>query len=292
MQGLLIKGVGGLYTVYCDEDRQLYPAKARGKFRKEGQIPTVGDRVSFTPAAPGDDFGAIDEIFPRKNRLVRPAVANIDLLFVVMALHSPEPDLLMCDKLLFQARMCQMETIVVINKADLGDAGALAAQYESCGIPVLQVSAQKGRGIDELLSHTRGKICALAGQSAVGKSSLLNALGQGFALETGSVSRIERGRHTTRHVELLPLGENSWLADTPGFSLLEIDLLDPDTLKTYYPEFAPYEENCRFAGCNHIGEKGCAVYQAAQNGLIGMQRLARYKELYIEMKEKWKRRYD
>jgi len=289
MNGLLIKGVGGLYTVWCDGER--YPVKARGKFRKNSFKPVIGDKVSFFTAQGGEDFGAITEIEPRKNCLIRPAVANIDLLMTVFAASSPQPDLMLIDKLLLQARIAQIPAVVVINKCDLADCEPLAQQYRKSGYDVLCVSAHSGQGLAQLKSYLSGKVVAYAGQSAVGKSSLLNAL-TGLNLETGSVSKIERGRHTTRHVELIELGDDTWVADTPGFSLLEAEQMDPLTLKEFYPEMRPYEKDCRFLSCNHIGEPVCGVKDAAAQGLISQERLERYALLFDELKEKWSRRYD
>ncbi len=288
--GLLVKGVGGLYTVYCQGE--YFPAKARGRFRKDMQKPIIGDRVDFVPAAPGDDYGVIGRIHPRRNSLVRPAVANISLLLAVMACAMPEPDLLLVDKLLVYARISQAEAVVVINKTDLGEPGEIARQYERSGYEVFCVSAETGEGIASLKERMKGFVSAYAGQSGVGKSSILNALGKGFSIETGDVSRIQRGKHTTRHVELLPLGDDSWVSDTPGFSLLEMDMFDPLALKTYYPEFKAYEEECRFPGCNHISEPGCAVKEAAEKGELSTERMERYAMIFKEVKDKWSRRYD
>ncbi|MGI5900404.1 MAG: ribosome small subunit-dependent GTPase A [Christensenellales bacterium] len=288
--GLLVKGVGGLYTVYCEGE--YYPAKARGRFRKNMQKPVIGDRVDFTPAAPGDDFGVIGRIHPRRNSLVRPAVANISLLLAVMASAMPEPDLMLVDKLLVYSRMSRAEAVVVINKIDLGDSAAIAAQYEKSGYEVFCVSAVSGEGVHALKDRMKGHISAYAGQSGVGKSSILNSLGHGFSIETGDVSRIQRGKHTTRHVELLQLGEDSWVSDTPGFSLLEMDMFDPLELKNYYPEFDAHSEGCRFPGCNHISEPGCSVKEAAERGELSMERMERYAMIFQEVKEKWDRRYN
>ena len=288
--GLLVKGVGGLYTVFSNGE--YFPAKARGKFRKNMQKPIIGDLVDFTPAVGEEDFGAIEHIYQRKNSFVRPAVANIDLLLVVMACKQPEPDLMLIDRLLLCARMAEVEAFVVINKADIGNADELAAQYERSGYRTFKVSARSGDGIDDLKSCMKGRISAYAGQSAVGKSSILNAISGDFNIATGDLSRIERGKHTTRHVELLPLGDDSWVCDTPGFSLLDSDVFEPEQLKNYYPEFAPYANDCRFLGCNHINEPDCVVKAAAKDGILSQERLERYWAIFADIKEKWSRRYD
>ena len=289
MRGKLIKGVGGLYSVYCDG--QIYQTKARGRFRKDKLKPIIGDNVQFVPAAGGEDFGAIDEIETRKNSFIRPPVANIDLMLVVMAAASPEPDLLLADKLLLETRIKNVETVVVINKCDLCDQENIARQYRLSGYRVVMTSAKEGIGLEELKDAMMGKTVAYAGQSGVGKSSLLNAVAD-LQLETGNVSRIQRGKHTTRHVELISFGKDTWLADTPGFSLYENDMIDPQELKNFYHEFLPYDGKCRFLGCNHISEPGCAVKEAVQNGLIAEERMERYALIYDELKEKWSKRYD
>ena len=290
MEGLIIKGVGGLYTVLAGGD--FYQTKARGRFRREKMTPMIGDRVEFCPAEAGEDFGYILKIKPRTAQLERPPVANLDLLLVVLACRSPQPDLLLADKLLLKAFQIGVEAVVAINKIDLAPFETIAKQYRLSGLEVFPVSVQTGEGLDALKTRMRGYICAYAGQSGVGKSSLLNALTGKDKMETGSVSRIERGRHTTRHVELIALDASTWVADTPGFSLLETDLMDPGQLKSLYTEFAPYEGLCRFNGCNHVNEPGCAVKQAVDQGLLSEQRHERYKLLYQEFNEKWRLRYD
>lgn len=291
MTGLLIKGVGGLYTVYSQG--QTYLAKARGKFRQDRvQKPIIGDWVDFEPAQPGDDFGLITAIHARKNSLIRPAVANLDMLLVVLASTQPQPDLLLADKLLLHARILNIPASVVINKSDLAPSLEIARQYQLSGYPVYCVSCQSGQGILTLSQAIRSQIVACAGQSAVGKSSLINALLDDARLPTGQLSKIRRGRHTTRHLELLPLADNTWICDTPGFSLLELPLLDPQMLKTFYEEFDPYEGRCKFLGCSHLREPGCIVRQACEDGVLSKERLLRYQQLYNECKEKWSRRYD
>ena len=221
-------------------------------------------------------------------------MANIDLLLVTLAAAAPDPDLLLADRLLVRAQRAGIEACIVVNKTDLSEniVQEIRSQYEKSGYRVLTVCAREQIGLDELKALARGRIVAFAGQSAVGKSTLMNALCPGLGQETGEVSRIERGRHTTRKAQLFPTPGGGYLADTPGFSLLELDAQDPDTLKDSYPEFAPYEGQCRFLGCQHIGEPDCAVKQAAKEGLLSTERLERYALLHQEIKEKWGRRYD
>ena len=291
MTGRIIQGIGSFYTV--ESEGQRYVCKARGRFRKQRISPLVGDFVEFQPADREDGEGFIEEILPRNSELLRPPVANVDVIFVTVAASSPEPDLLLVDRLLVRAHRAGIEAKIIVNKTDLdgGMAEEIARQYDSAGYEVFRVSAKQGVGLDALKAAAQGKTIAFAGQSAVGKSSLLNALCPGLSLETGSVSRIERGRHTTRKAQLIPM-QGGYLADTPGFSLLELDTMEPELLAECYPEFAPYEGKCRFLGCQHLNEPDCAVKDAAQQGVISRERLERYAVLHQELKEKWGKRYD
>lgn len=291
MTGRILQGIGSFYTVECEG--QLHVCKARGRFRKQKISPLVGDLVEFVPAENEDSEGFIEEILPRKSELIRPPVANIDLLFVTVAAATPDPDLLLVDRLLVRAQNAGIDACIVINKTDLDEENALDVkrQYEMAGYTVYLVCAHEDKGMEQLKSAAAGKIIAFAGQSAVGKSSIMNCLCPELSLETGSVSRIERGRHTTRKAQLIPV-ENGYLADTPGFSLLELDTFEPELLKDSYPEFAPYEGQCRFLGCQHLNEPGCTVKEAVKEGNIAAERLERYKLLHQELKEKWGRRYD
>ena len=291
MTSRIIQGIGSFYTV--ESGGQRYVCKARGRFRKQRISPLVGDFVEFQPADSEDGEGIIEEILPRKSELLRPPVANVDVIFVTVAASSPEPDLLLVDRLLVRAHRAGIEAKIIVNKTDLngGMAKEIARQYGSAGYEVFCVSAKQGMGLDALRAAVQGKTIAFAGQSAVGKSSLLNALCPGLSLETGSVSRIERGRHTTRKAQLIPM-QGGYLADTPGFSLLELDTMEPELLAECYPEFAPCEGKCRFLGCQHLNEPDCAVKAAAQQGRISRERLERYAVLHQELKEKWGKRYD
>lgn len=293
MRGSIVKGVGGFYEV-CGEGAR-YTCRARGRFRREGLTPCVGDEVEFTPNQ-GEELGFVDAILPRRNVLRRPPVANVDALALVTSAHSPEPDLLLLDKLLVAACGTGMELLLVVNKCDLaapGETEALTRQYAGAVAAVLAVSAMTVLGADALLDRLRGRRSCLAGQSGAGKSSLLNRLFPDRELETGSVSRkTERGRHTTRSVELLGIPGGGEVADTPGFSLMELDRMEPAALPLRYPEFAAYAGRCRFAGCLHDTEPGCAVKEAAAQGLLPPERLQRYGEILKETREKWRNRYD
>ena len=290
VEGQIIEGRGGLYTVR-DGAGSAYVLRAKKKFRRQRMTPLVGDCVLFTPGE-GEEHGWLEEILPRKSECLRPPVANITLLAVVIA-PAPAPDWLLVDKLLLGAHMQGMHTLLVANKCDLGDEAAQTAlrDYEKADTPVLRLSAQAGEGLDSLRERMQGETVCFAGQSGVGKSTLLNAL-LGLELETGAISRIERGKHTTRHASLIEQG-GLRVMDTPGFSLLEFEqVMDPVELMNYYPEFAPYMGQCRFQPCYHGSEPGCAVQRAAQAGEISAARVARYRELLDKTRQVWRERYD
>lgn len=289
-QGQIIEGRGGLYTVR-DADGGSFVLRAKKKFRKQRLTPLVGDRVLFTPGE-GEEHGWLEEILPRQSECLRPPVANITLLAVVVA-ESPAPDWLLVDKLLLGARMQSMRTALVVNKCDLGAEAAQTARrdYAGADTPVICVSAAQSEGLPDLRGMLHGQTVCFAGQSGVGKSTLLNAL-LGLQLQTGEISRIERGKHTTRHASLITCGDIS-VMDTPGFSLLEFEqVMDPVELMDYYPEFAPYQGQCRFQPCYHGSEPGCAVQKAVQAGQISAARAARYRELLEKARQLWRERYD
>ncbi|MDR2515069.1 MAG: ribosome small subunit-dependent GTPase A [Christensenellaceae bacterium] len=287
--GRILQGIGGFYTVLSEGES--HTCKLRGKFRRQQVTPTVGDYVEFLPGASGDE-GSIERVLERKNLLLRPPVANLDLFLVTMAAASPEPDLLLTDRLLVSAAQSGIEALVLINKVDLQmGAGALRLQYELSGYEVFELSAKERLGIEALLRRIAGLTVGFAGQSAVGKSSLINALNPLLSLETGDLSRIQRGRHTTRRAQVLPLSGGGFLVDTPGFSLLELETRDPVELAKCYKEFAPYEGKCKFLSCSHTKEPGCAVLEAAREGLLSPERMERYALLYQEEREKWGKRY-
>ena len=265
---------------------------SRGIFRRRHITPMVGDRVRFTPGQ-GEEHGWVEEILPRESQLVRPPVANVRYLVIVLA-PAPAPDYLLIDTLIAMALRQGIRPALVVNKCDLdgGTYEAVRSDYAGLGAPLLAVSALSGQGMDGLRSLLASGVCCLAGQSGVGKSTLLCAA-TGLRLQTGEISqKIHRGRHTTRHAELLFSGEYRVL-DTPGFSLLELwEGLEPIRLKEYYPEFAPYEGQCRFSPCYHLSEPGCAVLKAARAGEISQARLERYHLLLKKAQEAWRNRYD
>lgn len=292
MDGLIAKGVGGFYYV-IDEGGRTHTLRAQGKLRRQRITPLVGDRVSFE-AGEGEAHGWLNAVRERKNSLIRPPVANIDRLVITLAAVKPSPDLLLADRLLMLCRLSGIEPVLAINKRDQDGRAAeeLAAEYAGAGAHIAMVSAEDGGGVDELRALLRGTVHAFGGQSGVGKSTLINAL-YGLTLSTGDLSdKTERGKHTTRHTELIAVEGGGMVLDTPGFSLLELDLAPPLTLKDLYPEFAPYEGLCRFSPCAHVEEPDCAVCRAAREGLIARARYERYAELYETMNERWRERYD
>ena len=290
-QGTLVRGFGGFYTVR-DAEGQEFTLRCKKKFRRLGLSPLVGDEVLFTPGE-GEEHGWLEEILPRSSQCLRPPVANVSLLLIVVA-PVPEPDLLLVDRMMVRARAQGMNMLLVVNKCDLdeGLAQELSAQYAGAQVPVYAVSAESGQGLATLRERMGGRLCCLTGQSGVGKSTLLNAL-LGLSLETGEISRkIQRGKNTTRHAELL-MKDGLRVLDTAGFSLLELDGgMEPVTLKEYYPEFAEYEGKCRFEPCYHDREPGCAVTAACGEGAIHPRRLARYRALLAEVRQAWRERYD
>ena len=291
MQGTLVRGFGGFY-VAADARGVEYTLRCKKKFRRMKLSPLVGDEVLFTPGQ-GEEEGWVEEILPRRTSCVRPPVANVSLLLIVVS-PAPAPDLLLVDRLLVRARQQGMRTLLLVNKCDLDDslADVLRQQYAGAECPVMAVSAVDGRGLNEVREAMAGELCCLAGQSGVGKSTLINAI-LGLDRETGEISRkIQRGKNTTRHAELVITGGLRVL-DTAGFSLLELeDGMEPVTLKEYYPEFLPHEGACRFSPCYHDREPGCAVTAACEAGEINHERLSRYRLLLADVKQAWRERYD
>lgn len=289
MDGRILKGIGGFY--YVDTTQGLVECKARGKFRKTIGKPIVGDLVELEVQP--DGTGYLLEIRPRKNSLIRPAVANLDLIVIVATESSPKTDPFLIDKVIAIAENKGIEPCVVLNKCDLDPSDTLYRTYQKVGIPVFRVSAQTGEGLAALRAYLQGKAAAFAGNSGVGKSSLLNCLIPDFGAETGAISdRIGRGKHTTRHVELVPY-QGGYIADTPGFSSFDteqMDLVLREDLQYAFREFEPYLMQCQFTGCAHVKEKGCAIRAAVAAGEIPQSRYDSYVKLYESVKDlkEWK----
>lgn len=284
MTGLILKAISGFY--YVSDGDNLYECRARGSFRKDGFSPLVGDVVEFS--ADLSMKGVIERIFERKNSLIRPAIANLDKLFIVSSYVTPAPNLLIIDRLTAICHFYSITPIIVFNKCDLGDFSAYKEIYEKSGYTTLVVSAQTGEGIELLKNELKGCITAFTGNSGVGKSSLLNFLFPELKLQTGEVSnKLGRGRHTTRHTELFKHSFDGYVADTPGFSSLDTQYCSLDfkeKLADCFPDFSEYLSGCRFADCAHIGEKGCGIAQAVENGEIQKSRFESYKSLFDELK--------
>lgn len=279
MTGIIVKGIGGFYYVKT-ADGTLYETKARGIFRKDGIKPTVGDNVEF-------ENGSIIKIHDRKSYLIRPSVANIDNLIIVIAAKDPEPDLFLVDKLSVACLYSGIKPIICINKTDILKPEDIYKMYKDIGFDVFMVSAEKNIGCDELINLIIGKVSAFAGLSGVGKTTLINLV-TGEEGETGEVSKINRGRHTTRHVELFSVDKDTYILDTPGFSSLmlsDICEVKKDELSEYFPELFKFNGDCRFKGCSHINEPDCAVKNALADGEISESRYQNYKELYTELEK-------
>lgn len=285
MTGQIVKALSGFYYVDTG-DRAPIPCRGRGRLRHQRVTPLVGDRVDITVTSEGT--GMVDAILPRKNQFQRPAVANIDQMVIVCSGAVPVTDPFLIDRMAAMAEWKGCQPLIVFNKCDLERADGLAQLYRSAGFPTLQVSAETGEGVDSLAAAIAEKVSAFTGNSGVGKSSILNALHPGFGLEVGEVSeKLGRGRHTTRHVELFPVA-GGLVADTPGFSSFDVDQMEaiPKTeLAAAFREFAPYLDRCRFQGCAHVKERGCAVREALEAGEIAPSRHASYVRLYEQAKE-------
>ncbi len=287
--GKIIKGVGGFYYVYNQEAGTVV-CRARGAFRKEGLKPLVGDDVEIRLTFREEVEGNVERILPRRNALVRPAVANVDQALVIFAAASPSPNFNLLDRFLAAMAYRQVPAVLCFNKADLAeqeDMERLRDIYENAGCAVLFSSARTGEGVDALRRVLSGRTTTVAGPSGVGKSSLINLLQPHAQMETGHISgKIQRGRHTTRHSQLIPLDEDTFIMDTPGFSSLYLDELTEQELRDCYPEFAPYEGTCRFQGCLHLAEPDCPVKEAVENGRISAIRYENYVQLQGELRAK------
>lgn len=288
MTGKIIRGIGGFY--YVESGGRLYSCKAKGIFRNENIKPLIGDEVTISVIDEEKLEGSVDDILPRRNQLIRPALANIDMILVVQAFAKPLPQLYLLDRYLISIEGLDIPIGIVFNKADL-EHKAYDRIYSDAGYTVFSTSAKTGEGLDKLREYISGKTIALAGPSGVGKSSITNYLCPGAEMETGVISRkIERGKHTTRHSELFSLGDNTYLCDTPGFTSVAFQSIPSERLRFYMPDIASYEGKCRFNGCLHIAEPECAVMNAVTSGQLSESRYESYKKIYEEIHNQ-ERRY-
>ena len=295
MKGKIVKGIAGFYYVHTNgcalegAKPGVYECKAKGVFRKDHRKPLVGDDVEMEILDGEKLLGSIVELFPRQRELVRPAVANVSQALVIFSIVKPSPNFNLLDRFLIMMAQQEVYCVICFNKKDIDEENVGESYrkiYEDCGYRVINVSAAKGEGIDELKETLAGKTTTVAGPSGVGKSSLVNCLQSEVIMETGRISsRIERGKHTTRHSELIAVGKDTYILDTPGFSSLGLFDLEKEELAGYYPEFAVYEKYCRFGGCAHLSEPVCGVKDAVAEGKISSVRYENYKALYRELKE-------
>ena len=291
MQGKIVKGISGFYYVHVVESG-IYECKAKGIFRQQKMKPLVGDDVEIDIISEEKKTGNVAAILPRKNALIRPAVANVDQALLIFAAASPNPNFNLLDRFLVMMGRQDVPVILCFNKCDLiteEQKQEIEAIYEASGCKILFVSAKKELGLKELQKILEGKTTTVAGPSGVGKSSLINLLAPEACMETGEISKkIERGRHTTRHAELIQLKGDGYIMDTPGFSSLYLPEMEKEELQDCYPEFAAFEPYCRFQGCSHISEPDCGVKEALSEGKIHPVRYENYCQLYGELKDRKK----
>ena len=290
--GIIIKLLGGFY--YVETDNETVECKARGIFRKRGLSPMVGDRVRIN--IPKEGYASIEEIFPRKNKIIRPAIANIDKLVIVSSVCEPEPNLFIIDKMTATAISKGIEPVIVFSKTDLEQADKYHKIYENSKITTISFSTETGEGAEDVRNLLKDSVVAFTGNSGVGKSSLLNYLFPQLNIETGNISKkLGRGRHTTRSIELYKT-DGGYVADTPGFSTVDLEryeLIDKEELAECFPEFEEYLNTCQFTSCAHVCEKGCAILQAVKDGKINKSRHNSYVEMYNEVKDikEWQKKW-
>lgn len=288
MQGKIIKGIAGFYYVYSENS--VYECKAKGIFRNQKIKPLVGDNVIISVLDKDNRIGNIEKILPRTSELIRPAVANVDQALIVFAAAFPNPNFNLLDRFLIMMEKQKVPTTICFNKMDLISLDKVEEYkeiYARSGYSMITASTLEEDGMDEVFKVLKGKTTALAGPSGVGKSSIMNKLNPEANMDIGSISRkIERGKHTTRHSEIIPIGIDTYLMDTPGFSSIYFYDMEPEDLKQYYIEFEEQEPFCKFGGCNHIGEKDCGVKRAVEEGKISQLRYDNYKLFFEELKER------
>ena len=290
MQGKIIRGIGGFY--YINAGNSIYECKAKGSFRKDGIRPLVGDDCIIDILDEKNRLANITSILPRHSEIIRPAVANVDQAMIIFAISRPEPNFNLLDRFIIQISQKDLPCIIVINKMDLADDDQrreIEEAYVACGCKVVFTSVSNREGVEEIRKLIQGKTTTVAGPSGVGKSSMINLLQSAVKMQTGVLSdKIDRGKHTTRHSELIPIDEDTYILDTPGFSSLNLFDVSTDTLKDYYYEFEDYAAECRFLDCKHISEPDCGVKKAVESGEVSRLRYENYLTLYRECKEKRK----
>ncbi len=300
--GKIIKGVAGFYYVHT-EGSEVYECKARGVFRNENIKPLVGDDVGIDIVSEEEKTGNVTEILPRKNALVRPAVANVDQALVLFALAAPKPNINLLDRFLILMEQLEIPSVICMNKTDLVSSEEIETFreiYRASGYPLLFFSAKSGDGVEQVRKKVSGKTSTVAGPSGSGKSTLINLLSPHAKMETGEISKkIQRGKNTTRHAELITVDEDTFIVDTPGFSSLSAESFIPegqqgssglipvntDTLAQFFPEFVELQNECRFRGCSHLNEPGCAVRTAVEDGRISTSRYTSYQQIYNDLEE-------
>ena len=291
MTGKIIKGISGFYYVYV-EGAGLYECKAKGAFRKQKIKPLVGDNVEIAVIDDANKLGNVEKILPRKNELIRPAVSNIDMALVIFASAKPDPNFNLLDRFLCMMEYQKVPVTICFNKIDLVDQEKLKEYsriYEPAGYNVIFTCTKTKEGLGSIRSLLEGKTTTVAGPSGVGKSSIINCLQSDITMETGTISeKIERGKHTTRHSEIIPVSHDTYIMDTPGFSSMDVPGFEKEDLWTCYPEFVRHEPYCRFIGCSHINEPDCGVKAAVEDGEISPVRYENYKLLYEELKNRHK----
>lgn len=288
MVGKIVKGIAGFYYVDVDEVG-IYQCKAKGIFRKRKQSPLIGDNVEIEVTHEGDMEGNIIKLLPRRNELIRPTVSNVDQAFIVFAVAHPDPNINLLDRFLVAVSMNDIDAVVCFNKTDLltdEEIKVYSDIYELAGYHTMTVSATEDESLAEIEELLKGKTTVFAGPSGVGKSSIINLIQEHTHMETGKVSdKIKRGKHTTRHANLIPIDSKSYVVDTPGFSSLQLDNLDIDDLKLHFREFELYEPECKFGGCNHVNEPKCGVKDAVKDKRISESRYKSYLHIYEELKD-------
>lgn len=291
-KGIIVKGIGGFY--YIKHNENIYECKARGKFRNMKVTPLVGDYVKFS-FDENTGQGAIEEIYDRSVELIRPPVANVEQAIIVFALKNPDPNLRLLDKILVMSEYHNLKLKICINKVDLGDDDLLndiIQIYRHTGYEIIPCSTKQNIGIEKIKEVLNDRISVFAGPSGVGKSSILNKVQSGLELKTGELSaKIKRGKHTTRHSELLQLDFGGWVVDSPGFTSLNIDYIELEELSDLFPEFIDYKDDCKFANCLHINEPNCAVKEALKMGKINSNRYNNYVEFFKQIGDVKNRRY-